>query len=148
MQHLIFPNRLASRTFPPSAKLSESLQKVLNKLPKEPQLLYENLPIHPPPAATDPNAAHKLHELLKELDPEVAARWHWKDTRKVLRSLNIIKETGRRPSEIMENQSHKSPESEPRCARALPSISFYCIGLWHVLVTIAFAFGYMQNHQY
>jgi len=39
------------------------------------------------------------------LDPIVASRWHWRDTRKVLRSLRIITETGRLPSEIIAEQS-------------------------------------------
>lgn len=46
-----------------------------------------------------------MHRLLQALDPAVASRWHWRDSRKVLRSLRIIAETGRLPSEIIAEQS-------------------------------------------
>jgi len=42
---------------------------------------------------------------LQTLDPAVASRWHWRDTRKVYRSLKIVAETGRMPSEIIAEQS-------------------------------------------
>jgi tRNA A37 N6-isopentenylltransferase MiaA len=46
-----------------------------------------------------------MYKLLQTLDPTVAARWHWRDTRKVSRSLKIIAETGRLPSDIIAEQS-------------------------------------------
>ena len=67
--------------------------------------LFNNLPETPPVASEDPQAAFALHSLLSTLDPVVAGRWHWKDTRKVLRSLVIMRDRGRRPSDIFTEQS-------------------------------------------
>ncbi|KAI6126221.1 tRNA isopentenyltransferase [Pisolithus croceorrhizus] len=49
----------------------------------------------------------KLFDHLPEhaLDEPVAARWHWGDTRKLLRALQIIKEQGRTPSEIINERA-------------------------------------------
>ncbi|KAG6849414.1 hypothetical protein H0H93_008660 [Arthromyces matolae] len=108
MQHLIFPNRLAANTdnkVPRSNSLSQELVDAVDSLDPYLLALFNNLPKHPPSASDDPDSAYSLHSLLALLDPVVANRWHWKDTRKVLRSLNIIKETGQRPSEIMLKQA-------------------------------------------
>lgn len=77
----------------------------MSKLSLEERDLFAKLPDPPPSASTDPDAALAMHKLLQALDPVVASRWHWKDTRKVLRSLRIIAETGRLPSEIIAEQS-------------------------------------------
>lgn len=114
MQHLIFPNRLASFDDPfkpkrgqPSEELlhSPALQKAISLLPEHLLELFMNLPNNP-----SPGKAFALHTLLTMLDPQVASRWHWKDTRKVLRNLEIIKEKGALVSEIMTQQSQR-PES-------------------------------------
>lgn len=94
---------------PISTELSERLTLALSDLPSELRVLYDDLPDQPPIAATDPDAASTLHRLLTLLDPVVAQRWHWKDTRKVLRSLKIIKESGRLCSEIIQEQSATDP---------------------------------------
>lgn len=116
IQHLIFPDRLAYNghvaTFPASADLANDLAKSIASLPPDLLDVLNNLPEHPPLAAANPDAALALHKLLNILDPSVAARWHWRDTRKVLRSLCIFKETGRRPSEIIQDQSKNT--SKPR----------------------------------
>ncbi|KAI0798110.1 tRNA isopentenyltransferase [Abortiporus biennis] len=111
MQHLIFPNRLvqspkiveesSSTTSTSAPPISEKLSNSLSLLSPPLLEIFTNLPDDPPSASTDPDAAFTLHSLLSKLDPEVAQRWHWKDTRKVLRSLNIIKESGRLSSEII-----------------------------------------------
>jgi tRNA dimethylallyltransferase len=71
--------------------------------------LFNALPEIPPSAADEPSAALSLHNLLHALDPEVASRWHWRDTRKVLRNLQIIRDSGRRVSEIFKEQSSVTP---------------------------------------
>lgn len=95
--------------------MSPELQQIMATLPANLVNLYDDLPACPPSAGTEPGAAFELHTLLTLLDPTVASRWHWRDTRKVLRSLCIIKETGRRPSEIMEEQSRDMSINQPRC---------------------------------
>jgi tRNA dimethylallyltransferase len=111
IQHLIFPNRLAS--CPPttsesstsSTRFSPEILQILSKLPPALRELFNSLPEQPPSAATCPEEAFSLHSLLTWLDPAVAARWHWKDSRKVLRCLKILSDAGRRPSEIFSEQA-------------------------------------------
>jgi tRNA dimethylallyltransferase len=83
---------------------SSELTSLLSSLAPELKKLYDTLPDDPPSATSDPEAAFALHNLLTVLDPQMASRWHWKDTRKVLRSLEIIRQTGQRPSEIIAAQ--------------------------------------------
>lgn len=46
-------------------------------------------------AANDPELGMQLWKLLNKIDPAMAVRWHYKDTRKVGNSLRVYKETGR-----------------------------------------------------
>ncbi|KAK6215936.1 hypothetical protein LQW54_004117 [Pestalotiopsis sp. IQ-011] len=54
-------------------------------------------------------------ERLKEVDPVMGARWHPEDRRKIKRSLEIYLTTGRKASDIYEeqHQSKESRDSEP-----------------------------------
>ncbi|KAH7906484.1 tRNA isopentenyltransferase [Hygrophoropsis aurantiaca] len=108
IQHLMFPNRLVTKPLQSSSSLfilSPELANVISLLSPPLLDLFNNLPDQQPSATTHPDEASTLHTLLNALDPEVASRWHWRDTRKVLRSLRIMKDTGRRPSEIISEQS-------------------------------------------
>lgn len=104
IQHLVFPDRLV-RKDSQSSLPSHSLADSLSKLSPEERNLFNKLPDPPPSASDDPNGALAMHRLLQALDPAVASRWHWRDSRKVLRSLRIIAETDRLPSEIIAEQS-------------------------------------------
>lgn len=77
----------------------------MSRLSPEERELFSMLPDPPPSASTNPNGALAMHRLLQTLDPAIASRWHWRDTRKVHRSLRIIAETGRLPSAIVAEQS-------------------------------------------
>jgi tRNA dimethylallyltransferase len=135
MQHLMFPDRLAGKQPETSPVLSESITGALASLPPHLLDLFNCLPQHPPDAAVDPDAATALHLLLHHLDPAVAARWHWRDTRKVLRSLRIVKDTGRRPSEIMSEQSEII--LKPRCGNTIcrfPLSSYFWSKISHSLL--------------
>ena len=114
IEHLVFPGRLSghpdqvSHQSPPTADSkppSDGLSSALSQITTDMRELFDALPESPPSAADDPAAALTLYNLLQALDPPVAARWHWKDTRKVLRNLVIIKESGRKVSEIFQEQS-------------------------------------------
>ncbi|KZT28700.1 tRNA isopentenyltransferase, partial [Neolentinus lepideus HHB14362 ss-1] len=110
IQHLLFPDRLATTSRPSDrpaehTQLPHEMAQYVSKLPPELQSLLHDLPEEPPDASVDSRSAFSLYNLLKDLDPAAASRWHWKDTRKVLRSLEIIKETGRKPSDIWNEQS-------------------------------------------
>ncbi|KAG1748958.1 IPP transferase-domain-containing protein [Suillus paluster] len=104
IQHLIFPNRLPT----PAHSLSDSVAQSVANLPSDLLELLNALPEHPPSAASHPEDAMLLHKLLTALDEPVAQRWHWKDTRKVIGSLRVIKDTGKTPSEIIAEQSQTS----------------------------------------
>lgn len=124
MQHLLFPNRLVSKQISPSRcstspAWSEELKASISSLPPELLSLLESLPQEAPSAKSDPDQAFKLHSLLSVLDPGIAQRWHWKDTRKVLRNLEIFKESGRRPSEIMVEQSTTQADTKARLVSLL-----------------------------
>ncbi|KAF8841003.1 tRNA isopentenyltransferase [Paxillus ammoniavirescens] len=125
IQHLLFPNRLANEDLSstsggasiPDRIMSASLDRSISQLPPDLLDLWRALPRHPPNAATNPEGALSLHKLLQALDDPVASRWHWRDTRKVLRSLQIMQESGRTPSEIISEQSESplSPRYRTLC---------------------------------
>ncbi|KAJ1309939.1 hypothetical protein OPQ81_006698 [Rhizoctonia solani] len=94
VQHLLFANRLASlETSTHEAQATPLVDNFLADLPPPLQHLFDNLP--PRGDDVDETTAFDLHAILAHLDPTIAARWHWKDTRKVLRSLNIIRESNK-----------------------------------------------------
>ena len=119
IQHLIFPDRLIRKDYPPPFP-SHSSENLLSKLSPDEKDLFNKLPDPPPSASTDPDGALAIHRLLQALDPTVASRWHWRDTRKVLRSLRIIAETGRLPSEIIAEQSETNLTA--RCVHYLDEL--------------------------
>ncbi|KAI0075461.1 tRNA isopentenyltransferase [Panus rudis PR-1116 ss-1] len=123
IQHLIFPNRLASLekteltderksdTSSP-APMSDQLRRAVNSLSPQSLRLYENIPKQLGSDDIDREEAFAMHSLLASLDPQVAQRWHWRDSRKVLRSLNVIKESGKLSSELISEQS--KVQEQPR----------------------------------
>ncbi|KAF8163110.1 tRNA isopentenyltransferase [Crassisporium funariophilum] len=119
IQHLMFPNRLIPKETievqpPIEPSWPEDLLASIATLPPDLLSLLQDLPEEPPSAKLDPDGAFRLHSLLAVLDPVISQRWHWRDTRKVLRCLEIIKETRRRPSNIIAEQSNATTESKPR----------------------------------
>ncbi|KAJ3474244.1 hypothetical protein NLI96_g12571 [Meripilus lineatus] len=123
IQHLIFPHRLAtspndfhrddsrspSPTTQTSPSESTSFSNALASLTPDQLLSFQNLPKTSPSASTEPDATFALHHLLASLDPVIAQRWHWKDSRKVLRSLEIMQEHRRLASELIREQSAATP---------------------------------------
>lgn len=85
--------------------MSETLAAAVKALPQKYFDLYHNLPKQTSSDGADADSASALYSLLSSLDPSMAQRWHWKDSRKVLRSLNIIKESGRLGSELVTEQN-------------------------------------------
>jgi tRNA dimethylallyltransferase len=119
IQHLIFPNRLAPKDTPLAEvahgnSWSRELKDSIASLPPTLLSLLTDLPLDAPSAKLDPDKAFSLHALLSALDPVIAKRWHWKDTRKVLRSLEILKESRKRPSDVILEQSKNTSDSRPR----------------------------------
>ena len=116
IHHLLFPHSLPAQSEPmksnTSAQPSQALADASRQLPPELSLLFQNLPANCPTARENPTLAYNLHDLLSRLDPEMAQRWHWKDTRKVVRNLEILRERGRPASEILIEADNKA-ESRP-----------------------------------
>ncbi|KAI0807077.1 tRNA isopentenyltransferase [Fomes fomentarius] len=122
IQHLIFPDRMASldksgggvsqttQCSPLSA--SEAFVKALASLPPDLLALFNEIPDTAPSADTNPQLCLSLHRLLELLDPLVAQRWHWRDSRKVLTNLRVIQENRRLASEVIHEQSQTV--SKPR----------------------------------
>ncbi len=128
IQHLIFPGRLVSESEPLSSspehsctaevlqQQSDAMARSVSNLDKDFLKLFINLPEHPPSASKEPEDAWQLYALLSELDPTTGSRWHWRDTRKIIRSLQIIRETGRKASDVMAEQSLNPSQGKPRSA--------------------------------
>lgn len=53
-----------------------------------------------------------LWELLKKVDPAMALRWHYKDARKVLRSIRVLQTTGKRQSEWIAEQDARDQHAD------------------------------------
>ena len=116
LQSLLFTNQLVvdestSEDGKKTPQPTADLQAALDKLSAEELALLNNLPDDPPKGPTETTDARKLWEILDKLDPEMAARWHWKDCRKVLRSLAIIVEKGEKSSDIIKKQDQNQLNS-------------------------------------
>ncbi|KAL7340048.1 tRNA dimethylallyltransferase [Rhodotorula toruloides] len=70
------------------------------------------LQLLPPRLRSPATLAPALYSLLQAVDPKSAERWHWRDIRKVQRSLAIVWE-GRRWDEVVQEQ-RETPSEGPR----------------------------------
>ena len=117
VQHLLFPNRLVrnpnTQTNPEKVECSPIVEQALASLSGEQRQLYDTLPLGNTRTGTTPSDDYslRLHTLLSSIDPDMASRWHWRDTRRVLRNLQVIKETGQRASEIVRSQDQFTSEA-------------------------------------
>ncbi|KAF8744354.1 IPP transferase, partial [Rhizoctonia solani] len=123
VQHLLFANGLTSLKDSIHDPVHESsISTSLIDLPSSLQQLFNNLP--PRGDGVDETMAFDLHNLLSHLDPVTATRWHWKDTRKVLRSLNIIRESNKTVQDAYEAQLDPISRQVPcYVLHALPTYS-------------------------
>lgn len=99
IQHLVFPGSVKNERPPAASQPSPALAHSISQLPPELLHLFTTWPDVPP------DDALIMYKLLNALDPTMGARWHWRDTRKVHRSLCIIKESGRLASEHIAEQA-------------------------------------------
>ena len=108
LQNLLFTNRIVTEANSGAENLpavpDSQLKAALDRLDADELALFNKLPERPPTAANETEQTLRLWKLLNALDPEMAARWHWKDSRKVLRNLEIMVEKGKRASEIIKGQ--------------------------------------------
>ncbi|WFD34894.1 leukotriene-A4 hydrolase [Malassezia cuniculi] len=117
LQHFLFPGRLVSADEgEPDKESLERLARRISALPAEQQALWSTLDAEVQSNAAPPANADQMWGLLKVLDPESAARWHYNDHRKVLRSLRILRDTGRSQSEwaALQGERDEKPRDSPR----------------------------------
>ncbi|TPX49300.1 tRNA dimethylallyltransferase [Synchytrium endobioticum] len=67
----------------------------------------------------------RMYEVLRELDPVMAERWHPNDARKVRRSLEVFYTTGRRHSDWLEEQRQSNLQDESAPTIRFPSCVFW-----------------------
>jgi tRNA dimethylallyltransferase len=117
--------------------MSPQLSEDIALLPAPLLHLWESLADISTAQSFDPDLAFSLHSLLSRLDPPIAQRWHWKDTRKVLRSLEIIQENGCRASDLVSRQAEH--RSDPRSSSLalvcdyLSSVAYYQVSHSYIL---------------
>lgn len=96
-------NKSSSSKILPS-KLERELQIIVDGLPPAQLGLFNEITHGLRTASMTNDESYQLWKLLESLDPDMASRWHWKDSRKVVRNLEIIVETGKRASDIVKSQ--------------------------------------------
>lgn len=111
-------------------ELAPALREKASQLPSELlelMFLVRDLPAISSPAQFPPNfpvevlpskyqesesLSVALWDILRVVDPEIAAKWHWRDVRKVRRSVEIPLQTGRTQSEIIADQRKTADRAE------------------------------------
>jgi tRNA dimethylallyltransferase len=121
IQNLIFASRLAS--LPPESEIGKDydpeLLKRLASLPAELRDIWLNLPSKAPHPDDSPEEAYRLHSLLSALDSTTASRWHWRDSRRVLTSLRVIKEQKRTVGSV---HAEQFPQARSRSCATLTDL--------------------------
>lgn len=144
LQHLLFPGRLVSAETDMTSTSGKATPKSVAELPKQLQDRVRQLPeslihllfqLQGLPAISSPDEfpvdfpvqqvpsefrtpgelSAALHRILQSVDPTMAERWHWRDIRKIRRSVEVALQTGMPHSEIMAQQKQAEPEAE--CVR-------------------------------
>jgi len=91
--------------------------------PKEfpPGFPHELLPLkYRPPQATAEDLCIALHQTLQSIDPVMAGRWHWRDLRKVRRSLEVALCTGKLMSNLVAEQDQIDHEAKQSHQERVP----------------------------
>ena len=78
---------------------------------KQKQILFQ-LTTKKPDNNSNNSSALQLWNVLNILDPKMASRWHYRDTRKTRRSLLVLLETGKRHSQWYEEQREQKEEDD------------------------------------
>ncbi|GMM33703.1 tRNA dimethylallyltransferase [Saccharomycopsis crataegensis] len=92
-------------------------EEALKGLTKEQQDILNDTPI-------------KVHEALKAIDPVISHKFHPNDTRRVKRVLEIYFRTGKKPSEIYENQTTTSSSSSSITTAGSSQLRFPTLVYW------------------
>lgn len=120
-QHLLFPGRLITSS-DADAKHSSPIpldqSETYRALTQEEKELLEQISTDgsaksdlASSATKDRELGMKLWKLLDRIDPVMAARWHYRDSRKIANSLRVFKETGQAHSYWISQQDNKTSSS-------------------------------------
>lgn len=141
VQHLLFPGRLVSadeqvnggiemHPITSIQDLNDQQKDALLQLPPDIQPLFfafNKLPLISTPSSFPPDfpVSHlpstlqtaeaytlAVYQCLQAVDPAMAQRWHWRDIRKVSRSLQVFLQTGQLHSDIMKEQAQSAQETQ------------------------------------
>jgi tRNA dimethylallyltransferase len=89
---------------------------VIQDLPNisSPEAFAADFPINrlPPDYREGEKLSMGLHTILHSIDPTMATRWHWRDIRKVRRSVEVALQTGKPHSQIIAEQKDVPSEAE------------------------------------
>lgn len=139
LQHLLFPGKLVSAEegqqsdfvgtrIQTLADLSQEQRSRVQEMDPDLRMLvfdFLNLPLVSTPTSFPPDFPVQalptslqdpesytaaVYQCLAAVDPEMAQRWHWRDIRKVSRSLQVFLQTGQQHSAIMREQAEISQE--------------------------------------
>ncbi|WFD44971.1 leukotriene-A4 hydrolase [Malassezia psittaci] len=111
LQHLLFPGRLVSSSYENGLDSTCRHNTFQEKLSPEQRTIWDA--IHQDhDIDIDHITSESLWDLLHALDEASAARWHYRDRRKVLRSLRILKHTGTRQSDWVHQQDASASQPE------------------------------------
>ena len=137
IQHLLFPGRLVSAQDQPAGAdhagsletpsvISEANSQLTSDMTELLAVLLD-LPAVSTSSAFPPDFPLKrlptayrsieafsaaLYAILQVIDPAMSRKWHWKDVRKVRRSVEVALQTGRRHSDIMREQQQEVAQPE------------------------------------
>ena len=137
LQHLLFPGRLVTSKKPDTSDTNRDpeVEAIVLSLPVEERNILD-LASHKTTSkellGNQEGDPLQLWKLLQKLDPDMAARWHWKDIRKISNSLRVIAETGRRHSEWI--QAQDSQRGDPDFAQS--SAGTHVDGLRRLLIWV------------
>ncbi|CBQ67583.1 related to tRNA isopentenylpyrophosphate transferase [Sporisorium reilianum SRZ2] len=139
VQHLLFPRLVSSGREDGDGGdgVDLSADVVVRGLGAEERALLEQVSVRngakldlAAKASADPRLAMALWQLLDKLDPTMAARWHYRDSRKVANSLRVYRETGRAHSAWIAQQDTQTPLPPSPSAEGVSSGRKLLLWLW------------------
>ncbi|KAH9824394.1 IPP transferase-domain-containing protein [Melampsora americana] len=106
IQNLIMPGRLSKDASSTTTGLEKDIRALQSAFP--PHFPTHCLPpSFQPPNATAEDFSLALYNALRVIDPEMSERWHWRDLRKVRRSVEVPVCTGKKMSAVVAEQDQR-----------------------------------------
>lgn len=134
LQHLMFPGQLISSNLNTHSEVDLTSQVLYQTLDEQERTLLDHVSTTnsakldlAAKASGDVSLAMKLWQLLEKIDPVMAGRWHYRDSRKIANSLRVYKETGRAHSQWIAEQDSPVKNVEQTRVSASRKLLFW---LW------------------